>query len=62
MFEWYIPWDQVDWGLKLQLIIWCAAILSSYWICWRTLIRKRTWLRPRDHTSRRSEPGSGKDK
>jgi len=50
MLEWYIPWDQIDWGLKLQLLIWLAAILGSYWICWRSVVRKKPWLRgPRRH-------------
>ena len=48
MLDWYIPWDRIDWGLRLQMLIWLAAILCSYWICWRTLIRKRPWLRRRD--------------
>jgi membrane protein implicated in regulation of membrane protease activity len=47
MVEWYIPWDQIDWGLKIQLLLWLAAIVLSYWIFWRTLVRRRPWLKPR---------------
>jgi len=47
MLEWYIPWDRIDWGLKIQLLLWIAAIVLSYWVFWRTLVRKRPWLRGR---------------
>ena len=47
MFEWYIPWDQIDWGLKIQLLLWLAAIALSYWIFWRSLVRRRPWLKRR---------------
>ncbi len=48
MIEWYFPWSSIDWVLKLQLLIWSASIACSYWIAWRTVIRKRPWLRRRD--------------
>lgn len=44
MVEWYIPWAQIDWGLRIQLLLWLAAIALSYWIFWRSLVRKRPWL------------------
>jgi hypothetical protein len=47
MLDWFIPWNHIDWGLKIQLFIWIAAIVFSYWIFWRTLIRKRPWLASR---------------
>jgi len=58
MIEWYIPWDQIDLGLKLQLVLWFAAIALSYWIFWRSLVRKRPWLDRRNRKSRRQEQGS----
>jgi hypothetical protein len=45
VLEWYFPWSSVDWVLKSELLIWLAAIGWSYWIVWRTLIRKKPWLR-----------------
>ena len=45
MLEWYFPWARVDWLLRVQLLIWLAAVALSYWIAWRTLIRRRPWLR-----------------
>ena len=48
MLEWYIPWSHVDWVLKAEMLIWLAAIACSYWICWRSLVRKKPWLGWRD--------------
>ncbi len=48
MLEWYVPWANLDWGLKFELLVWFAAIAWSYWACWRTLVRKRPWLRRRN--------------
>lgn len=48
MLEWYFPWSSVDWFLKMELLVWLAATGASYWICWRTVIRKRPWLRWRE--------------
>jgi len=44
MIEWYIPWNQIDPGLKIQLVLWLAAVALSYWIFWRSLVRRRPWL------------------
>jgi len=59
MIEWYIPWDQIDLGLKIQLVLWFAAIALSYWIFWRSLVRKRSWLDRRNRKSPRQEQGRG---
>jgi hypothetical protein len=53
MIEWYIPWNQIDAGLKVQLVLWIAAVALSYWIFWRSLVRRRPWLTRRDRSSRR---------
>ena len=45
MLEWYVPWNHIDSVLKAELLIWLAAIAWAYWIAWRTLRRKRPWLR-----------------
>ena len=47
VLEWYFPWSTVDWILRIQLLIWLAAIGWSYWIVWRTFVRKKPWLRSR---------------
>ena len=47
MLEWYVPWTSIDWVLRAELAIWLAAVAWSYWIAWRTLGRKRPWLRRR---------------
>ena len=45
MIEWYFPWSGIDSVLKLELLIWLAAVACSYWIAWRTLVLKRPWLK-----------------
>ena len=61
MVEWYIPWDQIDWGLKIQLLLWIAAIALSYWIFWRSFVRRRPWLKRHAHHSTQSSAATFRD-
>ena len=44
MIDWYMPWSALDWGLRLQLIVWLVSVFSACWISFRTLILGRPWL------------------
>ncbi len=45
MIEWYFPWQHLDFLLKLGLIVWLSVIAASCWIFWRTVVRRKPWLR-----------------
>jgi membrane protein implicated in regulation of membrane protease activity len=47
MVNWYFPWHLIDWVLRLQLIVWLSMVVLSYWIFWRTVVKKHGWLRKR---------------
>ena len=46
--NWYFPWTRLDGVLKFELVLWLIAVGVSYWIFWRTILRKRPWLRRRN--------------
>ncbi|MCC7413912.1 MAG: hypothetical protein IT495_20020 [Gammaproteobacteria bacterium] len=48
MLEWYFPWSGIDRFLKLELLVWLAVTGLSWWIFWRTVVRRRPWLRRRE--------------
>jgi hypothetical protein len=48
MIEWYFPWQLTDMLLKLQLIVWLSVVAFSYWVFWRSVVKKGSWLRKKD--------------
>lgn len=40
--DWYFPWAQIDWVLKLQLLVWLSTVAAGFWIGWRGL--QGQWL------------------
>jgi hypothetical protein len=45
MLDWYIPWGLVDSILRLELVIWLAVVVLSYWVFFRAVVMKKPWLR-----------------
>ena len=43
--RWYFPWSQIDWVLRVELLLWLGAVVLAAWICYSHVLGGKHWLK-----------------